>query len=617
MKKEWWRNRRQDRALSFIISSQIKLGLDRLFLGAVPKNEENAPPQWGPLKGAGRAIWKVDREAIPNTSCLPQCYPSGSTVRIDTDDLWAKTLKAEPGIYLPLAHHLIDVLCAADVILNHFPPQTLKWLGELEGVEPQEVRDWLVLLCGLHDVGKATPCFQAQNRDQRVRLEAAGVPIPQMRYCRHGKSSYAILADFFEDELGTPCSRALASAVGAHHGIHEGLARPSEFAAARCTDPDWADAQRRLIGQLISLAGGRPRSRLVGSPAFLAFLAGLCSVADWIGSDASHFPIGVPETAEQRFDRGKLRAHLAVTTKGLRHRRTPPARKFEEIFPFAPSVLQREAIRIGGENPRLVLIEGLTGDGKTEAALILAELWRHSREQSGMYIALPTPATSNQMFERVIKYVHGLPQAELHLAHGKASFNDVYESLKFSEPLGDSDEAIASDWLSGPKNRLLAQYGVGTIDQALLSILRTKHGFIRLFALARKTVVLDEVHAYDFYMSDLLAHLLSWLAALDCTVVLLSATLPAAARQKLLTAFGSSPSKVHREYPRVTWVPKEGIAASVSVAARRSLFVDLDWLDLADVRRKPSVWPEKAIASLSCATRSTEHRNCIDRLDQS
>jgi CRISPR-associated endonuclease/helicase Cas3 len=46
--------------------------------------------------------------------------------------------------------------------------------------------------------------------------------------------------------------------------------------------------------------------------------------------------------------------------------------------------------------------------------------------------------------------------------------------------------------------------------------------------------VVDEVHAYDTYTGLLLARLVSWLAALDCTVVLLSATLPASRREGLV-----------------------------------------------------------------------------------
>ena len=59
-----------------------------------------------------------------------------------------------------------------------------------------------------------------------------------------------------------------------------------------------------------------------------------------------------------------------------------------------------------------------------------------------------------------------------------------------------------------------------------MAVLQTKHVFVRLFGLAHKTIIIDEVHAYDAYMSTLLERLLEWLAALGSPVILLSATLP-------------------------------------------------------------------------------------------
>ncbi len=56
-------------------------------------------------------------------------------------------------------------------------------------------------------------------------------------------------------------------------------------------------------------------------------------------------------------------------------------------------------------------------------------------------------------------------------------------------------------------------FGVGTVDQTFLSVLKTRHFFVRLFSLSRKTVIFDEVHAYDVYMSALFHRLLAWLRA--------------------------------------------------------------------------------------------------------
>src|SRR5207248_10947550 len=116
---------------------------------------------------------------------------------------------------------------------------------------------------------------------------------------------------------------------------------------------------------------------------------------------------------------------------------------------------------------------------------------------------------------------------------------------------------VAAGWFTGRKRGLLAPFGVGTVDQALLAVLQTRHVFVRLFGLAAKTVIIDEVHAYDTYMTTLLARLLEWLGALSSPVVLLSATLPSARRRALLAAYArgagwDEPTIADERYPRLS-----------------------------------------------------------------
>ena len=87
------------------------------------------------------------------------------------------------------------------------------------------------------------------------------------------------------------------------------------------------------------------------------------------------------------------------------------------------------------------------------------------------------------------------------------------------------------------KQTLLAPFGVGTVDQTLLGILQTRHFFVRLLGLSHKVLIFDEVHAYDAYMSTLFERLLKWLRAIGTSVIMLSATLPTATRQKLVKAY--------------------------------------------------------------------------------
>ena len=65
--------------------------------------------------------------------------------------------------------------------------------------------------------------------------------------------------------------------------------------------------------------------------------------------------------------------------------------------------MQQKVIELAEQlnQPSLVIIEAPTGTGKTEAALYLADFWAHHLQQRGMYVAMPTMATSNQMHDRV------------------------------------------------------------------------------------------------------------------------------------------------------------------------------------------------------------------------
>src|SRR5205807_5492861 len=200
----------------------------------------------------------------------------------------------------------------------------------------------------------------------------------------------------------------------------------------------------------------------------------------------------------------------------------------------------------------------------------------------------PTMATSNQMFDRVGNFL-GIDAGKknLMLQHGKAAMNEQFEQLKYAARVYDDEKrpsaVVAEGWFAANKKYgLLAPYGVGTIDQALLAVLQTKHVFVRLFGLAGKCVILDEVHAYDAYMTTLMERLLRWLAALGCPVVLLSATLPRDKRLKLLRAYAGDdlPEPEHEPYPRITTVTVGSHAEVRHVAAdgKRARSVHLGWM---------------------------------------
>src|SRR6202034_731232 len=97
----------------------------------------------------------------------------------------------------------------------------------------------------------------------------------------------------------------------------------------------------------------------------------------------------------------------------------------------------------------------------------------------------------------------------------------------------DGSQFAAADWLRGRWRGMCGSWAVGTIDQALMAVLTSRHNALRLFGLAGKTVIIDEVHACDPYMQGLLLVLLRWLGSLGAPVVLLSATLTRSVAREL------------------------------------------------------------------------------------
>src|SRR5690606_24857386 len=126
----------------------------------------------------------------------------------------------------------------------------------------------------------------------------------------------------------------------------------------------------------------------------------------------------------------------------------------------------------------------------------------------------------------------------LTLAHGRSGLSAAFRDLRGRDRAGP-DAPGCSDWLAESRRRaLLADVGIGTIDQALLGILPTKHACLRLFGLSSKILIVDEVHEMgDPYLTELLAALLHAQAALGGSAILLTATLPMALRARLLEAF--------------------------------------------------------------------------------
>ncbi|MCX6983576.1 MAG: CRISPR-associated helicase Cas3' [Lentisphaerae bacterium] len=161
-----------------------------------------------------------------------------------------------------------------------------------------------------------------------------------------------------------------------------------------------------------------------------------------------------------------------------------------------------------------------------------------SGQNNGLYFGLPTKLTSDKIHERVQLFLEkvSIEKENAILAHGSSWLN-----------FGGGEEfRTGMSWFHPRKRSLLAPFGVGTIDQALLGVLCVKHFFVRLFGLSGKVVILDEVHSYDVFTGTLLDELVRTLREIDCTVIILSATLTKDRKKSFLSATESN------DYPLVS-----------------------------------------------------------------
>jgi len=313
----------------------------------------------------------------------------------------------------------------------------------------------------------------------------------------------------------------------------------------------WEEERVRLAAELIRELGALPNQ--VPSEAAIWFVAGLISVADWIGSDEAHFP----QDACWELPERRKHAQAALATIGWRPVKTKQLNGFAELFPETPQAnsLQRASQELVRE-PGVYVIEGPMGYGKTEAALAAAYQLISQAKATGLYFALPSQVTSNRIYLRVEPFVNRIsvePEA-VRLAHSTSwlSGADAPQLHPASPKDGDANEHVHAgrSWFASAKRAMLAPFGVGTVDQSLLGIVAAKHFFVRQFGLAGKVVVLDEVHTYDLYTGTLIDELVKRLRELQCTVIILSATLTEERRRALLGLSDGRP--VSRAYPLVS-----------------------------------------------------------------
>lgn len=385
-----------------------------------------------------------------------------------------------------------------------------------------------------HDIGKVSPTFYNKIMRACSLLLIPGVN-PDLE---KGWGGHAGVSQLAARLMGAP--EYVPEILGQHHGFSPNVA------GKRATDEIfggelWQAERERLVKALQDVLDETWPE--VNSVAQARLLAGLTSVADWIGS-GEHF--------EDPAEPWETKIVKAINDAGFVPVLYKHDLSFEAIFGFSPRPAQSILIE-QTSSPGVYVLEAPMGMGKTEASLYAAYKMLVSGQARGIYFALPTQLTSNKIFERFNEFLQGNEKKRMAgilsddcthrslLLHGNAWLLDT--------DMGEEGRPGGS-WFNQSKRGLLAPFAVGTIDQALMAAMNVKHGFVRAFGLAGKVVILDEVHTYDAYTSSLLDALVELLRELQCTVIILSATLNQERRQQLLARPTTS-----MDYPLITASP--------------------------------------------------------------
>ena len=509
---------------------------------------------------------------------------------------WGKAEK-EGSQYRLLPYHCLDVAAVTAAWWDSSPAIRRAFRQE-SSLSEEQLRAWVLFFVALHDYGKFDVRFQRRVESvwQLLYPNAGSYQnrLPSVQECKayyHGEGGLSWFRKDFSELSGNVASSDICwdqldevvtsretwelwkpwiEAVTGHHGFMKDADYVQGTYASLTSDKRLAETDRMARSEWISAletlflvpAGLSLSDSPPACPAI--FLAGFCSVADWLGSrcddDNFHFFQEQPDLREYFENRCIKEAPRVLKLAGVighPHAYNGVAALLDpQNEPRSlQTLVDKLPLKAG-----LILAEAPTGSGKTETALAYA--WRlvAAGLVDSIVFALPTQATANAMLGRLQHIAPKLfnKTPNLLLAHGTARFNSSFTAMKHIANDGYEEDGLAqcSQWLAESRKRVfLGQIGVCTIDQVLISVLPVKHRFVRGFGVGRSVLIVDEVHAYDAYMYGLLEEVLRQQKASGGSAILLSATLPERQRQQLCHAWGITLEQQGEEtsYPLITW----------------------------------------------------------------
>lgn len=484
--------------------------------------------------------------------------------------LWAKKKRIDGDYYwLPLYIHLEDTAYVAALLWEHRLSEGVKKdiyenIRKTSRIDEDYPKQLAMFLGYVHDLGKCSANFEFKKTfpidpdlDFAIfdKLKSGGFDFVSnsRKNIRHN-----LISEYILNKKGL--NQSVSVILGAHHGY------PTSINALQSLDEykyevyqsndktsvlykNWDNLHDYFIEKALDVSGFTDFSDIVILPESTQVIySGLLILADWIASNEKYFPL-IPIDdfcgSKNRIKEGFI-SWQNDKANPWNPKPCDTSKMYEERFNFKPrkdqEILTVLVKKI--KEPGILIYEATTGSGKTEAALIAAEIMADKSQRSGLFFALPSQATSNGIFSRMKDWLNKLSSLEkgnmgLRLIHGKASLNNEFTSIKPSSNIYEEEEygVSVNSYFAGNKLSILDDFTVGTIDQLLLMALKQKYLMLRHLGFSNKVVIIDEAHAYSTYMNIYLDQALKWLGAYKVPVIILSATLPLKRRNELIKAY--------------------------------------------------------------------------------
>lgn len=521
----------------------------------------------------------------------------------------------------PAVWHMLDVAACAEILIEKH--------HAFASLSPAQ-RTAMVVLAALHDIGKISNTFRGLLRNGRPGAY------------RHWQLSDTLLCKALDSQIARAFGSdldtrsELYAAVSGHHGGPERSGDRFEVRKRmNAIGEEAKQSSKEWVAHMLDLfpSGSLEEMDQKTARKISWALSGLTIAADWVASNIEWFPYCASSMSPPDYlARARSRAADAMELAGLDQAAATSgtdARELLDMPELRPMQAVAENVVLPG-GPLLVLVEDATGSGKTEAASILAHRMISTGRAHGLFFALPTMATANAMFERmaVIAKRFFLGEPSLTLAHSRAKLHPGFRRLigAADDRTPEAVEFSSTRWLADDRRRaLLAEVGVGTIDQALLGILPTRFATLRLFGLLNHVLIVDEAHSYDPYMQKQLETLLRMQAMNGGSAIVMTATLPLGMRQAYANAFrqglGHKPKEVeHQDYPALATVgqsikaqpvkPVPATCRTIRVERISSTESAIDLLTTSASKGAACLWVRNAVDDAIAAAEQLRRLGC-------